>query len=756
MRNTIHNILSIFNSSKPILIISVTILFFNTCDILNPDDENDPPGDGSTTIGTLVIGPGGGEINLDSIIVKVPANAFNEENEITVSVEDGTVEFGEYANSALFQVSGLPGTINKPIRLSIKYNGAIEVDTLIALGELQFATSLDSLLYSYQVEDAVDSSGYLMYDLPAYSNIAKISNTFKMDLPPRAIIIQALKSYTSLISSKNHFKIRYPKAFKQEVELLADYFESAYDTCLTMGFSYSARVDWPVKVTVKPGSGSSGVYYFTHVYNMTDQQLRDKIYKGNFVIDIGSIFWGSNELRALCGHEFLHLVQNLYEFSSFIEPEQLWLQEATSSWIEDKFSHDPDYIPSCVDRLKMYMFDGWQYNGRGYPEQGYGLSFLIKGITEEYGDGSILKIFEIIKNGILPNNAVDPVDAVLLVINEPVEYFWHRVLGSYVLGYYCNNRVNIKFLEDLASYYNTVTIDTTDANKKHSINATYHDLSGKLIKVRSGDYSTLKKAPLSFTVSDPVNCGILVCKYKTGSEITQIGEVYPGGTGLVIVDDTKPIFDAGYELVVMVSNSKHDKNANYQGQNPIKLDIELLIEPEEPPIEDISLFFRVTDALQKLTFDGSISNTTWAQWEGFYSTTNGSSSFNDKVFSTVWNNVAEGSNHLVSGDMTVTLLDEPRSVNVNLNYIYTTISSGKTEVSSIDFQGLPFVSSEYSMGTYGYLEEKYAVYGSDVCGFSYSHVNTDPVNNSVSEILGFGCGPTAEFYIMVNHEWVDE
>ena len=83
--------------------------------------------------------------------------------------------FDEYGNSSLYQIDGLPNTINKPIRLSIKHNGNIEGDTLVAIGTMGYAVSLDSSLYSYHTESASDSSGYLIYDLPAYSSLAKMS-----------------------------------------------------------------------------------------------------------------------------------------------------------------------------------------------------------------------------------------------------------------------------------------------------------------------------------------------------------------------------------------------------------------------------------------------------------------------------------------------------------------------------------------------------------------------------------------------------
>ena len=64
---------------------------------------------------------------------------------------------------------------------------------------------------------------------------------------------------------------------------------------------------------------------------------------------------------------------------------------------------------------------------------------IIKDIAETYGESAIVEIFDAIKAGILPSNAVDPVDAVLSVIDEPVDYFLEESLANHhivVLGNY--------------------------------------------------------------------------------------------------------------------------------------------------------------------------------------------------------------------------------------------------------------------------------------------------------------------------------
>ena len=558
------------------------VLIITSCNLIDDlfGDDTKNGNDNISDTGSLEIGSDGGTVSLNNLEISVPANAFDDNNDITINVLVGDDGFGEYRVSPVYQIEGLPGSTNKPIKITIKYNGTLTGDPLVAIGEMQYAVSLDSSLYTYEPEVAVDSSGYLIYYLPAYSNqikSAQVANSTSSD----AINILALGGYNQVLSSGGNFLLSYPTLFSQYGSLMGQYFEAAFNTCENMGFNFKNDRNWPVSVIAKglssDDNNTSGWYSYrlsnpSGKPDVTDQEIRSFFNKGEFTINI-NILSDDLELRATAGHEFLHLVQNMYEFSDpNVEPEQGWLEEATSVWIEEKFSTVQNYVSSSHNQLEMYLFDGWQFADRGYVDNGYGLSPIFKGVTERYGDGAMVKIFEKIESGILPSNPVDPVEAVLSVITEPIGNFWHGVLGSYVLGNYYNNQVNFKFLDDFWSYSH-FTIDPV--NNNIPVNLSYHDLSGKLFKIVPGDFSTMTTVPLSFTVSDAENCGILVCKYKPGTEIASLGEVFPGGSGQVILDDVKPVFDDGYELVVMVSNSTHDKNKNYQGTNSVDLNIEI-------------------------------------------------------------------------------------------------------------------------------------------------------------------------------------
>lgn len=727
-----------YRSVKLFIIISTFLLILSSCDIIDSifgsgdDDVNGTVGPGYGLIGTQVIGSTGGEINLDSIIVNVPSGAFDENTEISISVGEDNDGFDEYGISSLYQISGLPSTINKPVRIGIKYKGTLEGDTLIAIGKLKRSTSLDSTLYSYHTDNASDSSGYLVYQLPVYSSVAKLAQPEGIMLNSSNLNIIAIGGYRKVLSSGGHFMLSYPLVFNQYGTLMGKYFETAYDKCLAMGFVYPVR-RWPIDVLAKP-INYAGYYSFKlstvdNDPNVTDQEIQSYMNEGSFTIDLGTL---SNdlELRATCGHEFLHLVQNLYEFSApNVEPEQDWLAEATAVWIESKYANVPNYISSSIDASNyMYPFDGWQYSGRDYADHGYGMSVIFKEIAEIYGDWAILAIHQKIYLGSLPLNAVDPVGAILSVIGEPFSTFWHAILKWYVVGHYYNNQVNFKFLDDSKNYKGGIVTIANDAqNRKHSIIKKYHDLSGMLFKVQPGDLSTMTTVPLSFTVNDSTNCGILVCQYKKGSEITPICEVFPGESGVVILNDAKPIFDDGYELVVLVSNSSHNKSKNYQETK----DIELVIEIVNTEIVGVIVNIYIDNATSR-DRDGGV----WTTYPddtnysfhlssgfGYPSSDRGTGSMNNNVytatFDKTWSLV-----HTLSGHMSITFLDDPSRINIHVDRTRTQsyLSYTITEKTLIDYDGIPLTADNYYSES-GSAVSKIRLRFSDVASGSINQVH---------------------------------
>lgn len=717
------------------------LLLLFSCDLFNPDDDDDPAEVSDSFLGSKTIGSGGGELDLDSIRVIVPSNAFSEDNTISISVADEVEGISEYGISTMYQLNGLPDAIGAPIQLRLKYHGAIEGDTLIAIGEILYATTEDSLLNSFYTDGASDSSGFLLYELPARSKLGKGAAPYQTQSGGSPLYFIALGGYRQELTSGGHFMLSYPLAYSAQGTAMGDHFEEAYDSCEAMDFDLTGR-DWaanPAPVLAKPSSRFNGAYSYRNSKikndpNLTDQELRSYIHVGSFTIDLG-ILNNDPKLRAVCGHEFFHLVQNLYEFSSpNIEIEQKWLKEAASVWIMEKFSDLPDYVPHSINGREMHPFHGWQYAGRSHARHGYGLSVILKDIVEAYGQHEILSIFEKIKVGGLPSQAVDPVDAVLSVLNEPVPAFWHGVLGAYVLGHYYNSQVNFRFLDDWTNF-TTFTIDP--ANNVIPVTLEYHDLSGKLFKILPGDLSTLTTVPLSFSVDDGANCGIMVCKYKQGNEITMVGEAFPGGSGQVVLSDAKPLFDAGYELVVLVSNSTYDAAANYQGKN----DVELLIELTGSDVLNGTIELYLDTAEFRRT-DDRIPYT--ASLDEVLHINSAIGSFSNGNFS--GNYYYESLGRTFSGRVRISYIDNPASMHLHLDntmsyesFIYGTVTVHYT----VDMVDLPFDQINQTSGRYEYSES-----AGSTCGASVTWSETNSLYTV--DLRSYQCGESAYIRVSVD------
>ena len=590
-----------------VLLCSFFIMFvFCTKEPTEPGQENDQKATTGNSdyviLGSKVIGSKGGTMNFDSIAVEIPAGAFSEETKVEISASSVEKPFAENGKSDVFQIEGITRDIAQPIRIRIRKKNAANGDSLVAVGGMTYSPSLNDSLFTYTTASARDSADFLIYEIPAEPSLAKKNGSQSTVLVSNPIRILVLGGYSSLTSSNNHFEIFYPSIYRSEAEQLGQFFEAAYDTFENMGMSYSGRT-WPAQVVVKE-IDAIGYYSFYIPSYPTDEMIRENLDHGRFAVNTAYI-QDRDELRVTAAHEFLHLVQNVYEFSEpKIEPEQIWLVEATAVWAEEKFTDKDPYVSSVLHNNEMEPLYGWQY-ASGY--HGYGMSVLFTDLVDKYGDGFIVDVFEEIQKGTLPHNPVDPVDAVIRVLEEPVSQFWHGFLGAYLLGYYFDGEINSRVLENQNNYTGTFTIDDrSDTLKKFP--GDYKDLSGKLFKIEPKSDNIDSSARLEFSLSDPEHCGLLVCKYKSGQKVQSLGDVFPGGDGSVIIENIPALQKDGWDLIAIVSNSRHE--LPYTSSRKVDLTVSLHMEnstekhkPPEldmPPAVDIGYwnYVRFTETIE--------------------------------------------------------------------------------------------------------------------------------------------------------------
>lgn len=121
------------------------------------DDYPDTGLEGFTKIGSVRIGSEGGVVDFDSIQIDIPAGAFDSKNKIKVYVQDPDDEMAEYSLSSTFLIEGLPETVNVPLEVRIRFEGEIDGDTLVAMGEMGYASSLnDEEVFAFEGVEATE------------------------------------------------------------------------------------------------------------------------------------------------------------------------------------------------------------------------------------------------------------------------------------------------------------------------------------------------------------------------------------------------------------------------------------------------------------------------------------------------------------------------------------------------------------------------------------------------------------------------
>ncbi len=210
------------------------------------------------------------------------------------------------------------------------------------------------------------------------------------------------------------------------------------------------------------------------------------------------------------------------------------------------------------------------------------MSVVIKDIADKYGNKAIVRIHEAIKDGDVPDDPKNAAEAVIDQLNEPVAGFYHGVMGAYLLGHYYDKQV-IKKVWGNKSVMTEWPVKS-DADTVFSLTEDALDLSSTLIYCTL-DYPNMKKdAGMEIKVDDAVNCGILAGKYKADSGLELLNEVFPGNGGILKLTGIKELQDDGYDLIIMITNSRFTGEDGSKHAITITGEINTGTEEGDPPV----------------------------------------------------------------------------------------------------------------------------------------------------------------------------
>jgi hypothetical protein len=548
-----------------LFILFVIVFLGGRCECpLVPADEDD-----YTLEATETIGAAGGTLEVEDFSLSVPAGAFDSDVELKLYASEDDQPFGDNSISRTFKIEGLPDVYDGVLHLRIKYQGTISEQGYIAIGEEAFAPSLGEVTTDYRLVQSVDSAGYLICDLKSPDeDIRKSPRMYKTSKPGfLERYYGAVYASIPKTSPEGHFKITDAWGMEAKAESLLTYFENAYDMLQSMGFSYTDRKKWPVEVIIRSFRVAGG--FVIPIAGKFTRNRRGYDY-GQITIN-GSFAENKDLMRTISGHEFFHLVQWLYdsrpESISYEEPyPHYWLDEATAVWSEEKYSElgPQNYVSRTFKGFEMEPFKGMQKdydkNNKGLArDHGYGMPGLVKYLLRTYGEDKLVKIYE----GIQAGN--HPVDAIISNTESPGVWL-EPFFREYILG----NIYNIEPSKWWAEHEGEFTIDSKD-DKLKTFSHTYQDLSGKLFRILLEYPSLNSDVKIRFTVNGGDNSEVTVFKYSDVlGEIRCLGN----STSEVSVSEIKNLMDTGWDLLALVTNTRHE--SPYTGSSETTLKVELI------------------------------------------------------------------------------------------------------------------------------------------------------------------------------------
>lgn len=698
---------------------------------------------------TQTIGPEGDTLATTDFLLIVPAGAFESNATLKLYASSKDKPFGNNGVTRAFRLEGLPVEYSEPLQLSIKYQGTLTNESFIAVGKEAYAISVDEVTISYKLVPATDSSGYLVGELPARTAgevsynadhfHARINNNQQVNIIESIFGITYQSTYHR---PGGHFDIICPTDLLDHVQSLAICLDAAYDTAVAMGFSnvVTARLPPVCVCSLRKRNGASlnSFGYYDYPHQLAEPREGFLLFQQDSLVQISLL----PQIRITAGREFFRFVLTLYDTSIipfpaesipdiWVEvPRRFWLHEAMVRWSEEKFTEDPNHIPSGFKGCENLILLGFNENmlsPPGYPLSvfGAGMSPVLKFLVNRYGQGFLVKICKEMGPGKYPLDQI--INGIIDPGYEWLPGFFKDYVGGKIFGVKSDVFLDHKWgvfdiksnsdtLKTFTGYYPELAADP------FVINLDYPDIdsSAKIrLQLTSKDVSPDYMTVLVFQLS-----------YDTLS--------YLGQGRDLLIEQIRELTDRGSNLLVMVVNSFSEPP--YDDKEQFNIDLDVKVETVPEPSYDWNwcwIGYQVVGHMEDSDED-QYDDSTAGQGAG------GSGSFSGNTFTASWDKTT--SQYHSQGHLTV-------SINPATNTI-TSFSMVNTEqqlppyVEVTYYDDLAGDNIPYESVSGGIT--LYEVNGTDACNHITSLVHRWDMGSEWAEIKTYDCCYDCSFPSTVN------
>jgi len=745
---------------KKILLLLLLPLLLISC----PKDD---PEDFGEILDEAEIGPPGGSLEADGIILTVPAGTFAETYSVKLYAEEvHTDDFGGNTVTPVYRVTGIPSGTSAPMTVRIKYDGNLEEESYIAMGDVDEMLEPEEEVTTYGLCPATESDGWLEAEIPVlYGEEEDEGLKSALFWPELAFLLYAVSDMNT--HSAGYFKIRYPSGTSgQKIQQLAGYLDDAMQACFDMKLTTKEGMDAGIQLSGKPTvvvtskneTGSSAyLVKMPRMGRLTKDDdgmvmfARLPQYTGIKVNISRSALEEApaNELKAACHMWVYRMVYFLY-FGDHMD----WFAYASALYMKEKFAGVTEYTPAFFPAVGMSPFRGMEAGkelyawgaatasnngGRILHHEKYhamGMYPFVKYLDMRHADDAELYV-RIIRE-IIQSESGKPMEGIINALGgaDP-EYDWWPGFFEKFLTRELAEIPAEQFLDMVESPDRIEFDEEKDAEKSGS--ADYADLSARLYRVNFTFPSFENEASLNLKLSS----GELNLNYITAMAFGLKGdalEYFSHATDLTI-EKLKTLQDNGTSsILVAVVNSASSPSGD--DRLNIDLDVRLQTKPKDFVSVNVDLGCRTN-----VTFENGSTGETYFN---YYSPSGSrSGEMFDYTFRATWDEYVESLHY--TGTIEVEF--DPARYPFYINRFTVTEDNQTATGESITITGENIELTEHDLSFMNEHYFKFSAYGIDVCTYITGVNKITRNSEGVAVIYGDGypvCNTSSYFTIQLD------
>lgn len=311
-----------------------------------------------------VIGPGGGTVASGQVGVTAPAGAFGADTAVRLAGQRTRPDFVGAPDSLVWTAAIDVQGWSQPLSLCLGQVGGPDRELPVALSDVLVVDSERSEQRPAIVAGQV-RNGRLCVELPPNDGtpfdaprVADCGDSPADVHTWREITFWKITGFETLRS--DHFRLYYPAkiaAYPEDIpQQILNFAEKAYAKLAAMGFAANG-LTFPVSVTVQSGMGTTDGETGVPLSGKAGQYL-------NLNADICAPDF-LERLQVTIGHEYFHVIQNLYNPRSALAIRHPWatpyfllLSEASSVWFEGVMLDSASYVSKVFEENMQEYLNG--------------------------------------------------------------------------------------------------------------------------------------------------------------------------------------------------------------------------------------------------------------------------------------------------------------------------------------------------------------------------------------------------------------